>query len=163
MDDDLAVVQKLPTSIKPVKLGKEKGVITLAYFDAKSTVDYMGNVQGIPICFDAKETSKPYLPISNIKAHQIEFMGKFSQQGGLSFLIVSFTLYDKIMLLGYSELKKHWQGAQSGLRKSIPFTSFDTNLAVPSQSRYPVHYLHSLNIYLSILDEEKESLNGQGA
>ena len=51
----LAVVQKIPTPITPVKLDKDKR-ITLAYFDKQSTVDYMGAAQGIPICFDAKET-----------------------------------------------------------------------------------------------------------
>ena len=39
-DDDLAVVQKIPTAIKPVRLDNERGVISLAYFDEKSTVDY---------------------------------------------------------------------------------------------------------------------------
>ena len=46
LEHELAVVQKLPTAITPVELDKQKGTIKLAYFDAKSTVDYMGNVQG---------------------------------------------------------------------------------------------------------------------
>ena len=50
----LALVQKIPTPITPMKYNKEEKVITLAYFDNKSTVDYIGAVQGIPICFDAK-------------------------------------------------------------------------------------------------------------
>ena len=36
---NLALVQKIPTSIKPVRFDKEKRHITLAYFDQKSTVD----------------------------------------------------------------------------------------------------------------------------
>ena len=55
LDDNLAVIQKIPTSITPVRLDNQRGVISLAYFDEKSTVDYVGNVQGIPLCFDAKE------------------------------------------------------------------------------------------------------------
>lgn len=43
----LALVQKIPTSIKPVRFDKTKRHITLAYFDQKSTVDYIGVVQGI--------------------------------------------------------------------------------------------------------------------
>ena len=39
MTHGLAVMQKIPTAITPVKLDQQKGVIKLAYFDAKSTVD----------------------------------------------------------------------------------------------------------------------------
>ena len=51
----LALIQKIPTPITPITLDKETRQITLAYFDQKSTVDYIGVVQGLPVCFDAKE------------------------------------------------------------------------------------------------------------
>ena len=51
----LALIQKIPTPIKPIQIEKETRHITLAYFDQKSTVDYIGAVQGIPVCFDEKE------------------------------------------------------------------------------------------------------------
>ena len=53
----LALLQKIPTPITPIQVDNQKRIIKLAYFDKQSTVDYMGVVQGIPICFDAKETS----------------------------------------------------------------------------------------------------------
>ncbi|HAG04913.1 MAG TPA: Holliday junction resolvase RecU, partial [Lachnospiraceae bacterium] len=84
----LAVVQKVPTPITPMKMDKEKKVITLAYFEKKSTVDYIGAVQGIPMCFDAKETRQGRLPLQNIHEHQVKFMKKFDEQGGLAFLLV---------------------------------------------------------------------------
>ena len=46
----LALIQKIPTPITPIKIDKEKRHITLAYFVQKSTVDYIGAVQGIPVC-----------------------------------------------------------------------------------------------------------------
>lgn len=49
-EKNLAIIQKVPTPITPMKLDKSKGVITLAYFDQKSTIDYIGAAQGIPIC-----------------------------------------------------------------------------------------------------------------
>ena len=55
-DKKLALIQKIPTPITPVKLGEKKGQISLAFFDKQSTVDYIGVVQEIPVCFDAKET-----------------------------------------------------------------------------------------------------------
>ena len=49
----LALIQKVPTPITPINIDKESRHITLAYFEQKSTVDYIGVVQGIPVCFDA--------------------------------------------------------------------------------------------------------------
>ena len=50
----LALVQKIPTPITPINIDHDKHQITLAYFDQKSTVDYVGVVQGVPVCFDAE-------------------------------------------------------------------------------------------------------------
>ena len=44
----LALIQKIPTPITPINIDKETRHITLAYFEQKSTVDYIGAVQGIP-------------------------------------------------------------------------------------------------------------------
>lgn len=77
----MALIQKVPTPIKPINIDKGKGVITLAYFDQKSTVDYIGVAQGVPLCFDAKETTKESLPLANIHLHQITFMEDFVKQG----------------------------------------------------------------------------------
>ena len=38
----LALIQKIPTPITPIRMDKESRHITLAYFDQKSTVDYIG-------------------------------------------------------------------------------------------------------------------------
>ena len=43
----LALIQKIPTPITPVRMDKENRHITLAYFEQRSTVDYIGAVQGI--------------------------------------------------------------------------------------------------------------------
>ena len=40
--EKLALVQKIPTPITPMEIDKEKHHITLAYFEQKSTVDYVG-------------------------------------------------------------------------------------------------------------------------
>ena len=154
LEQGLAVVQKLPTAIKPVKLDKEHGTIKLAYFDEKSTVDYMGNVQGIPICFDAKETNLKSLPISNIHEHQIKFMDAFQKQEGLSFLIVFFKQMDQTFLLPFESLKPFWDHAKDGTgRKSIPYSAFNPKLLIPSQGNILVHYLESINQYLDLRKE----------
>ena len=60
---NLALIQKIPTPITPVKIDQGSRHITLAYFDKVSTVDYIGAVQGIPVCFDAKECKTDTFPL----------------------------------------------------------------------------------------------------
>ena len=54
-----------------MKIDRETRHNTLAYFDKKSTVDYIGVIQGIPVCFDAKETAVDNYPLQNINADEI--------------------------------------------------------------------------------------------
>ncbi len=59
----LALIQKIPTPITPVRMDKENRHITLWHtLSRRSTVDYIGAVQGIPVCFDAKECSVDTFP-----------------------------------------------------------------------------------------------------
>jgi recombination protein U len=82
----LALIQKIPTPITPITIDKENRHITLAYFDEKSTVDYIGVVQGVPVCFDAKECAVDTFSLQNVHEHQINFMKEFEEQGGVAFL-----------------------------------------------------------------------------
>ena len=90
----MALIQKVPTPITPVRIDQQSRHITLAYFDQKSTVDYIGAVQGIPVCFDAKECNSDKFPLQNIHAHQVEFMKDFEKQQGIAFLILYFSHRD---------------------------------------------------------------------
>ena len=67
LENGLALIQKVPTPITPINIDKATRHITLAYFDQKSTVDYIGAVQGIPVCFDAKECNTDTFPLQNIQ------------------------------------------------------------------------------------------------
>ena len=88
LSQNLALIQKIPTPIKPIEISKETRHITLAYFEKKSTVDYIGAVQGIPVCFDAKECAKDTFSLQNIHEHQLEFMNNFEKQGGIAFILI---------------------------------------------------------------------------
>lgn len=69
IEKGLALVQKIPTPITPIEIDKATRHITLAYFEKDSTVDYIGVMQSIPICFDAKECHKDTFPMQNIHEH----------------------------------------------------------------------------------------------
>ena len=96
LEKGLALIQKIPTPITPIKIDKDSRHITLAYFEQKSTVDYIGAVQGIPVCFDAKECTVDTFALQNIHPHQVEFMKQFERQGGVSFLILFFSTRNEI-------------------------------------------------------------------
>ena len=98
-DAGLALIQKVPTPITPIKMDKEHRQITLAYFEQESTVDYIGAVQGIPVCFDAKECAVDTFALQNIHPHQIEFMSRFEKQGGISFFLIYYTHKDLLYYL----------------------------------------------------------------
>ncbi len=148
LERNLAVVQKIPTPIKPIRIDQENRTITLAYFEQKSTVDYIGVVQGIAICFDAKETTKNFLPMSNIHEHQLRFMSDFKKQGGESFLIVFFKKYDEYYFLPIEELERLYQASKQGGRKSIPYTKFEKKYLIPIEGGVYIHYLKVLKDYI---------------
>ena len=107
----LALIQKIPTPITPVKMDKNTRHITLAYFEQKSTVDYIGAVQGIPVCFDAKECCVKTFPLANIHPHQVAFMEEFEKQKGISFFLIYFSADNVFYYLTLRKLKEFWKRA----------------------------------------------------
>ena len=137
----LAIIQKIPTPITPVKIDKDNRHITLAYFEKISTVDYIGNVQGVPICFDVKECSKDTFPIQNIHEHQIEFMEKYEKQEGVSFLIIYYSHKNVFYYMRYNEIVDYWQRAKSGGRKSFKYEELDIGFFMPLKNNYFIPFL----------------------
>ena len=113
------VVQKIPTPITPINIDKEHRHITLAYFEQKSTVDYIGNVQGVPICFDAKECAGERFALQNIHEHQMEYMQDFERQDGIAFLIVYFKEAGVYYYVPFRDVKRFWDRAAEGGRKEL--------------------------------------------
>ena len=109
----LALIQKIPTPITPVRMDKENRHITLAYFEQRSTVDYIGAVQGIPVCFDAKECAADTFPLANIHPHQVEFMQAFEKQGGVAFFLIFYS-HEKPVLLPYTAQSPYFLEPDAG-------------------------------------------------
>lgn len=140
----LALIQKIPTPIKPIKMDQESRHITLAYFDQKSTVDYIGVVQGIPVCFDAKETAVDAFPLQNIHKHQIEFMTNFEKQKGISFIILYFSSRDEFYYIPFCDIIHYWLRGENGGRKSFTYDEIDKSYQIHSSKGVIVHYLEAL-------------------
>ena len=148
----LALIQKIPTPITPIDIDKQSRHITLAYFDQKSTVDYIGAVQGIPVCFDAKECNTDTFPLANIHEHQVAFMDAFEKQDGISFILISYTHKDQFYYLRFAELKRFWERAKEGGRKSFRLEELDPDYFLPEVSGVLVPYLNALQKDLASRD-----------
>ena len=113
----------------------------MAYFDQKSTVDYIGAVQGIPVCFDAKECTKDTFALQNIHEHQVEFMRQFEKQGGVAFFIIYYTHKEVMYYLPYEILRFFWDRAKQGGRKSFRFEELNPAYIMHKKSSVFVPYL----------------------
>lgn len=153
-ENGLALIQKVPTPITPIKMDKEKRQITLAYFEQKSTVDYIGAVQGIPVCFDAKECAVDIFSLQNIHAHQVDFMEKFEKQGGVAFFLIYYTHKNVLYYLPYEMLRFFWDRAQKGGRKSFRYDELNPAYILPQHHGILVPYLEALKQDLEDREDE---------
>lgn len=125
----IALVQKIATPMKPIRRGKK---IVSAYYEEKSTLDYIGIYEGVPIAFDAKETKEETrFPLNNIQLHQIDFMLNWYKHGGIAFLLIYFTKLGTVYRLDWTTLDWYWNRYQENRGKrgfgSIPFNEFQCN------------------------------------
>lgn len=144
LEQNLALIQKIPTPITPVRMDKEHRQITLAYFEQRSTVDYIGAVQGIPVCFDAKETAVDIFPLQNIHEHQVNFMSDFEKQQGISFIILYFSSRDEFYYVPFCDIINFWNRGKNGGRKSFTYDEIDKSYRIHASKGVPVHYLDAL-------------------
>lgn len=147
-DDGLALIQKIPTPITPIEMDQKTRHITLAYFEQKSTVDYIGAVQGIPVCFDAKECAGETFSLQNIHEHQYKFMEDFEKQGGIAFFLIYYTSINELYYLPFEYLKVFWERAQNGGRKSFRHDELNPAYVIPKADGVLVPYLETLKIDL---------------
>ncbi len=152
LENNLALIQKIPTPITPINIEKESRHITLAYFDQKSTVDYIGVVQGIPVCFDAKECNADTFPLANIHEHQVEFMRHFEEQNGISFILISYTQKNEFYYLRFQDLLRFWKRAAEGGRKSFRYEELDPEYFLPKVPGVLVPYLDCMQKDLNTRD-----------
>ena len=133
-EKNLALIQKIPTPITPIKMDKEHNHITLAYFDKKSTVDTF--------------------PLHNIHEHQMNFMEQFEKQGGISFFIILFSCRDEKIYVPYRHVLKFWNRMKDGGRKSFRYEELDQTYIIRSHSGVMLHYLEQIKLDLSERSEK---------
>ena len=143
-EQNLALIQKIPTPITPVNIDPSTKHITLAYFDQKSTIDYLGVVQGVPVCFDAKEVHVDTFPMINVHEHQIEFMRDFEKQDGIAFFILYYAHKDEFYYMPFRDMLAFWERAKSGGRKSFAYEELDKTRRIDTGNNLNIHFLPHL-------------------
>lgn len=151
----LGRVDKVHVPIKVIEIDSQ-GIIKRAFFERKSTVDFIGVIQGIAVAFDVKETALKSFPLKNVHAHQVEYMQAIQDQKGLSFLIVHFKFCDEYYLIP-NELLQYYYNAPDSMRKSIPYKSLSPEFKIERASNGILNYLPILNIYLTKKKEMAEA------
>jgi recombination protein U len=154
----LARIDKVHIPIKVIEIDNG-GMITKAFFEKKSTVDFQGIIQGIPVAFDVKETTLKSLPLQNIHEHQVEFMRDIKNQKGLSFIIIHFKFCDEYFLVPFeivekyyeeyarSESRKHGDSSKRK-RRSIPYLDLNPDFRIERPKNGVLNYLTAINTYL---------------
>ena len=145
-ENHLALIQKVPTPITPIKIDQQNRHITLANFDQKSTV------QGIPVCFDAKECQTDTFPLQNIHQHQVDFMQEFERQGGIAFFLIFYSHRDQFYYLTFRQLEKFWNRMEEGGRKSFRLDELDECYFFTGHNGLLVPYLDALQTDLNLRD-----------
>lgn len=152
----LALIQKIPTPITPIEIDKASRHITLAYFDQKSTVDYIGAVQGLPVCFDAKECASETFALANVHPHQITFMENFEEQGGIAFFLIYYSGKDVFYYMPLKDMLVFWNRGEQGGRKSFRMEELDERyfIGTDEDRTILIPYLKTMNVYLESMEEE---------
>ena len=117
-------------------------------------MDYIGAVQGIPVCFDAKECAAKTFPLQNVHLHQMMFMKDFEQQGGIAFFILHFTSEDEIYYIPFRRMYQFWKRMENGGRKSFTYEEIDPEFRILSSRDILVHYLAAIQRDLDLREGE---------
>ena len=151
----LALIQKVPTPITPIQIDQATRHITLAYFEKKSTVDYIGAVQGIPVCFDAKECAEDTFSLQNVHEHQFKFMKEFERQEGVAFLLIYYTAREQYYYLRFARLREFYERMQHGGRKSFRLEETEPDFFLARGKSVPVPYLEEIQQDLNYREQSQ--------
>lgn len=146
----MALIDKVPTPWV-VNRNKRTGKVFNAFPQKKGTVDFVGVSHGRSIAFEAKSTKqRTRFDLSNIQQHQVDYLLKHQDQGGISFFIIRFDKYDEVYYLTIDQLIGWWDNQFKGGRKSIPYDWFVENVdLIKSKNGVLLDYLSNCKLDLS--------------
>ena len=111
--------------------------------------------------FSTSSTKGSMSPSSNCSEppHQIAFMREFEKQGGVAFIILSFTSQGEIYYVPFDVIAGFWKRMEDGGRKSFTYEEAAAKAwKIRSCRDMLVHYLEELQLDL----DRKEALEQGG-
>lgn len=108
----LALIQRITDPVSITGGGK--------IIRAKSTIDFLGVINGRSIAIEAKQYSSANLtfPLSNISDHQLEYLKMHSKCGGISIVAIHHISSDIVYLIPYKTLEPYLTTVKS-LKKEL--------------------------------------------
>lgn len=145
-EKEVAEIYKRPTPIRIVRMSKtKKGMIEEAYFEEKSTTDYVGIYKGRYIDFECKETIHDTIPYHMIREQQYRHLDIITRLGGIGFFLVSFKSAQEVYLIDCRKiLQRTREKEHPGFKRSF----FIENGTRVRRGYNPPYYL------LEAIDEE---------
>ena len=145
--NDIGIIHKKPTPITINKVeypSRKDAVIKEAHFKVPSTTDYNGIYKGKYIDFEAKETkNEKGFPLINIHKHQLTHLENIVKHGGIGFIIIRFTKFNKTFLI---DIKKFMEYVNQEKRSSIPLDYIEKNGYIIKEKFNPrLDYLNVVN------------------
>ena len=80
-------------------------------------------------------------------------MEEFEKQQGIAFILIYYSSKDILYYMRFEELKKFWNRAREGGRKSIRFEELDPRFFLNQVRGYYIPYLDAVNLDLELRDE----------
>jgi len=122
-----ALIHKIPTPWI-VSYDKYSRRVKNAKPKEKSSVDFEGVWHGRSVAFEAKSTrERTRLDLRNIQLHQMDYLKRHLDQGGISFFLVEFAKMGEVYYLTFEQVQEWWAAMRSGGRKSIPYSWIQMN------------------------------------
>jgi recombination protein U len=142
----VAMIQSISV---PTKALPDRTTDTIKVIRHQSTVDFIGAWDGRPIAFDAKQNeNRARFPLSNVHAHQVDFLRSWRNAGGVSFLLIYHVSESLICLLPYERLAAYWDRWQAGGEASIPVADLRQLPKVRPGRGCPTDYLATVKAWL---------------
>ena len=79
-------------------------------------------------------------------------MEQFEKQGGISFLIIFYTARNELFYLPYADMRRFWERAKSGGRKSFRYEELNQDFRIHSTGGILVPYLETIQKDLDARD-----------
>lgn len=104
--ENLAIFHKKEIPIKFGRVVRNKNSLKAksAFIISKSTTDYYGLYNGWFIAFEAKSTKEKFVPKTNFKIHQQNYLNNISKHGGFGFYIIYFSSFNEFYLVNHSDI-----------------------------------------------------------